>query len=73
MCLALPGKILDTAQVGGTSLGRVQFGEATRQVFLDAVPEARPGDYVLVHAGIAISRIDDAEAARTLELLERVL
>ncbi len=72
MCLAIPGKILDTEELNGIRFGRVQFGGITRQTYLDFVPEAQPGDYVLVHVGFAISKVDAEEAARTLELLEQV-
>lgn len=69
MCLAVPGRILDTVNDGDSRIARVDFGGVTRQVNLDFVPEANPGDYVLVHVGFAISRVDGEEAARTLELL----
>jgi hydrogenase expression/formation protein HypC len=72
MCLAIPGKILDTEELNGIRLGRVQFGGITRQTYLDFVPDAQPGDFVLVHVGFAISKLDEAEAARTYELLEQV-
>lgn len=72
MCLAVPGKILDTQEIGESRIGRVEFGGVTRQTCLDFVPEANIGDYVLVHVGFAISRIDEAEAHRTLELLEQI-
>ena len=72
MCLAIPGKILDTEELNGIRFGRVQFGGITRQTYLDFVPDAQPGDFVLVHVGFAISKVDEAEAARTLELLEQV-
>jgi hydrogenase expression/formation protein HypC len=65
MCLAVPGKILDTEERDGLRSGRVQFGGIVRQVNLDFVPEANPGDYVLVHVGFAISRVDATEAMRT--------
>lgn len=72
MCLAVPGKVLDMEFVGGNRLGRVEFGGIARQVYLDLVPEAGVGDYVIVHAGIAISRVDAEEAQRTYELLAQV-
>ena len=72
MCLAIPGKILDTEELNGIRFGRVQFGGITRQTYLDFVPDAQPGEFVLVHVGFAISKVDEAEAARTLELLEQV-
>ena len=72
MCLAVPGKILDTEQVGDSRVGRVEFGGITRQAYLDLVPEAQVGDYVIVHVGFAISRVDEEEARRTYELLEQM-
>lgn len=72
MCLAVPGKILSKENIGGVEVGRVQFGAITRQVALGFVPEAEVGDYVMVHVGFAISRVDAAEAQRTYELLEQL-
>ncbi len=69
MCLAVPGKILDCEEASGTRTARVQFGGIVRQVSLDFVPEAGVGDYVVVHVGVAISRVDREEAERTCELL----
>ena len=70
MCLAVPGKILETEERDGNRIAKVQFGGITRQAFLNFVPDAGVGDYVLVHVGFAISRVDAAEAARTYRLLE---
>jgi hydrogenase expression/formation protein HypC len=70
MCLAIPGKILDTAQRNGSRIARVQFGGITREAYLDFVPEAQTGDYVMVHVGFAISRVDAEEAERTYQALE---
>jgi hydrogenase expression/formation protein HypC len=53
-------------------VGRVQFGGVTRDAYLDYVPEAQPGDYVIVHVGFAISKVDAEEARRTYELLEQM-
>ena len=72
MCLAIPGKVLETADSGGNRGAKVQFGGVTRQVYLDFVPEAGGGDYVLVHVGFAVSKVDEAEARRTYELLEQM-
>ena len=72
MCLAIPGKILDAHEIGDNRIGRVQFGGITRQAYLDWVPEAQVGDYVMVHVGFAISRVDEAEAERTYALLEQM-
>ena len=72
MCLAVPGKIVDYEQIGESRIGRVDFGGIVRQAYLDWVPEAQPGDYVLVHVGFAISRVDEAEAERTYDALEQM-
>lgn len=72
MCLAVPGRVLDTESVGENRLGRVEFGGIARQVYLDLVPEAGAGDYVIVHAGIAISKVDAGEAQRTYDLLAQM-
>jgi hydrogenase expression/formation protein HypC len=58
--------------LGYNRIAKVQFGGVTRQVVLDFVPEAEVGDYVVVHVGFAISKIDEAEARRTYELLEEM-
>jgi len=72
MCLAVPGKLTETELIGENRVGTVQFGGIKRSVFLDFVPEAKAGDYVLVHVGFAISRLDEEEAQRTYQLLERI-
>ncbi|MBI4877978.1 MAG: HypC/HybG/HupF family hydrogenase formation chaperone [Acidobacteria bacterium] len=72
MCLAIPGKVLEIEQDGDSRLGRVDFGGIARQVSLDLVPEAGAGDYVIVHVGYAISKLDEEEALRTLELLKEM-
>lgn len=70
MCLAIPGKIVSSEVSNGIRIGRVQFGGITRETCLDFVPEASVGDYVIVHVGFAISRVDREEAERSYELLE---
>jgi hydrogenase expression/formation protein HypC len=72
VCLAIPGKILEVQQQGDMRAARVRFGGIVRQVSLDFVPEAGPGDYVMVHVGYAISRVDAVEAARTYKLLHEM-
>jgi len=72
MCLAVPGKIVEALDVGSSRIAKVQFGGVSRQVYLDFVPEAQPGDYVLVHVGFAISRVEPEEALRTYELLKQI-
>lgn len=73
MCLAVPGEIVEIA--GGdalTRMGRVSFGGVLKEVSLAYTPEARVGDYVLVHVGFAIQTINEAEARRTLDLIQEL-
>ncbi len=72
MCLAVPGKILSVEEHDGGRTARVQFGGIVRQVHLDFVPEAAVGEFVIVHVGFALSRVDAEEAARTYELLQNL-
>lgn len=73
MCLAVPGRILSVGD--GESLarsGRVDFGGIRKEVSLAFVPEASVGDYVLVHVGCAIARVDESEARKVFEYLEQI-
>jgi hydrogenase expression/formation protein HypC len=72
MCLAIPGKVLEEFDRRGMRMAKVQFGGIVREASLDYVPDARVGDYVLVHVGFAISTVDAEEAARTYEALEQL-
>lgn len=72
MCLAVPGKILSITGDGETRMGQVSFGGVGKEACLAFVPEAKVGDYVLVHAGFAISVLDEAEAAQTLEYFRQM-
>jgi len=72
MCLGIPGEIIDLRDDTGLRIGKVRFGGITRDVCLDYVPDAAVGEYVLVHVGFAISRIDPEEAARTYRVLEEI-
>jgi hydrogenase expression/formation protein HypC len=69
MCLAIPGKVLDTYDQRGLRMAKVQFGGIVREACLEYVPETQMGEYVLVHVGFAISRVDEAEAERTYQAL----
>ena len=69
MCLAIPGQLVETRQQDGLLTGKVNFGGVLKQVCLEYTPDVVPGDYVLVHVGFAISRVDPEEAARTYQLL----
>ena len=72
MCLAIPGKIVEKQEQDGALLGRVDFGGVMREVRLDFVPEAQVGEYVVVHVGFALSRLNAEEAQRTFQLLQEM-
>ncbi|MDB5217259.1 MAG: [NiFe] hydrogenase metallocenter assembly protein HypC [Myxococcaceae bacterium] len=69
MCLGIPGEVIDIRESDGIRVGKVRFGGVARDVCLECVPETKVGDYVLVHVGFAISRLDPEEAARTYQTL----
>ncbi len=69
MCLGIPGEIVDVREQDGLRYGRVRFGGIVRDVCLEAQQDAGPGDFVLVHVGFAIAKIDREEAERTFALL----
>ena len=73
MCLAVPGKVLDVTNTDPIERsGRVSFGGIVKQVNLSCVPEAEPGDYVIVHVGFAISRLDEEEAEHVFEYIKQL-
>ncbi|HVP29785.1 MAG TPA: HypC/HybG/HupF family hydrogenase formation chaperone [Myxococcota bacterium] len=68
MCLAVPGRVLEVADEAGVLMARVDFGGVRKRVCLETLPDARPGDFVLVHAGFALQVLDEAAAEATLRL-----
>jgi hydrogenase expression/formation protein HypC len=72
MCLAVPGKVVEITGEGELRMGKVDFAGVQRQACLAYVPEVAVGDYVLVHVGFAISRIDEQAARETLEALAEI-
>jgi hydrogenase expression/formation protein HypC len=72
MCLAIPGKVIETLESDGMKVAKVSFGGMVKQVCLEYTPEVVPGDYVLVHVGFALSRIDQEQAERTYKILEEL-
>lgn len=69
MCLAIPGFLESVFDKDGMKMSKVNFGGIKRTVCLEYTPDAKIGDYVLVHVGFALSIIDEEEARRTLALL----
>jgi hydrogenase expression/formation protein HypC len=72
MCLAVPGKILSTSGEDFTRMARVSFGGIVKEISLAYVPDAQEGSYVLAHVGFAISVMDEAEALRTWDILQKM-
>ena len=72
MCLAIPGKIVSVQGESLSRMGRVSFGGVVKEVSLAYVPGAGMDDYVIVHVGVAISKLDPQEAEETLHYLERI-
>jgi hydrogenase expression/formation protein HypC len=73
MCLGIPGKIISIKDNPlGVRMGKVSFGGIVKEVCLAYTPEAQVGDYVVVHVGFAISRLDEEEARLTLETLAKL-
>jgi hydrogenase expression/formation protein HypC len=72
MCLAIPGRIVEFHESHGVRMSKVDFGGITREACLEYIPDAKLGDYVLVHVGFAISKVDEEEAARTYQYLREM-
>src|SRR3954469_9440027 len=70
MCLAIPGKLITTEDRNGMRMGRANFGGIVKEVCLEYTPEVNCGDYVLVHVGFALGKVDEDEALRTYEALK---
>jgi hydrogenase expression/formation protein HypC len=72
MCLAVPGRIVEFHENHGVRMSKVDFGGITREACLEYIPDAKLGDYVMVHVGFAISKVDEEEAARTYQYLQEM-
>ena len=73
MCLGIPGKVLEIDNASAAMpMGRVEFGGIAKDICLAYLPEVEVGDYVLVHVGFAISRIDEQEAAEIFDYIRQI-
>ena len=72
MCLGVPARIEEIYQKDGLKMARVDFGGVSREVCLDYVPEAKVGEYCIIHVGFAISLLSESEAQETLALLDEI-
>jgi hydrogenase expression/formation protein HypC len=70
VCLGIPGKVVEIYEQEGLKMGKVDFGSGVlREACLEYIPEVELGDYTIIHVGFAISKIDEEEAHKTLQLL----
>ena len=72
MCLGIPGRIVEIYQSNGLRMGRIDFGGVSREACLEYIPEAKIGDYALIHVGFALNLVSEQEAQETLELLRQI-
>ena len=73
MCLGIPGRVASiAAESAGVTMGTVDFGGITKEICLACVPEVEVGEHVIVHAGFAISKIDEQEAGEVFRMLEEI-
>lgn len=72
MCLGIPGRVVETYRENDVLMGKVDFSGVTKRACLEHVPDVVPGEYVLVHVGFALSRLDEAEAGRIFAYLEEM-
>jgi len=72
MCLGVPGKIIEIYENNDLKMGKIDFGGVTREVCLAYVPEAKVGDYTIIHVGFALNLLSEHEALETLSLLREI-
>ena len=72
MCLAVPGRVLSVQEKDGTTMAEVDFGGLRKEVCLEYIPDIAVGEYVIVHVGFAIQRLDEESARQTLANFERL-
>jgi hydrogenase expression/formation protein HypC len=72
MCLGIPGKIISMYEDHGTKMAKVDFGGVTREVCIEVIPEAKPGDWTIIHAGFALNLLSEEEAQETLDILQQM-
>lgn len=72
MCLGVPGKIVDIYSAGGLRMCKIDFGGVVREACIETLPDAKPGDYTIIHAGFALNILSEEEALSTLEILREL-
>lgn len=72
MCLGIPGKVIEIYQTGDMKMGKVDFGGVVKEACLEFIPDIEIGEYTIIHVGFGISKLDEEEAQRTLEMLREM-
>lgn len=72
MCLGIPGKILSIYDNHGTKMAKIDFGGVSREACIEVIPDAKPGDWTIVHAGFALNLLSEEEAQETLDILQQM-
>ena len=72
MCLGIPGKILSIYDDHGTKMAKIDFGGVSREACIEVIPEAKPGDWTIIHAGFALNLLSEEDAQETLDILREM-
>jgi len=72
MCLGIPGKILSIYEDHGTKMAKIDFGGVSREACIEVIPDAKLGDWTIVHAGFALNLLGEDEALETLQMLREM-
>ena len=72
MCLAIPGKVLEIESDGDPKMGKVSFGGVQKRVCLEWLPDVKVGEYVIVHVGFALSKVNEEEALETIKMIQEM-
>jgi hydrogenase expression/formation protein HypC len=72
MCLGIPGKVIEIYQSDGMQMGKVDFGGVIKEACLEFIPDIQVGEYTIIHVGFGISKLDEEEAQRTMEMLREM-
>jgi len=72
MCLGIPGKILSIYEDHGTKMAKIDFGGVSREACIEVIPDAKSGDWTIIHAGFALNLLAEDEALETLQMLREM-
>ncbi len=72
MCLGIPGKILSIFEDHGTKMAKIDFGGVSQDACIEVIPDAKPGDWTIIHAGFALNVLSEEDALETLDMLREM-